>query len=247
MQSVVSQKISVSSVQTWIPVKSSLLHGALRIAQKRRDISLYDFIIELIDMGANTNLTDAENKTAFDIYAEQFMPFDFKKFTLKDNNLVYRLSLQVLKKLAEKHCNQSSNSYQFYESFMEKGATAWDGFGKEAELLYNETDCIPQSPFLVNSWEFVDTVTVDDLFYFLRQPFEESLQQTLYCSYFYGKIELTQKDRNGDDILMKLINGKASAVSDQTIQLLDSYSFDFRTLYKGEIRYIVLFYLFGTI
>ena len=42
-----------------------------------------DFILELIDMGANTNLTDAENKTAFDIYMDQFQNFDMKKFSIK--------------------------------------------------------------------------------------------------------------------------------------------------------------------
>ena len=34
-------------------------------------------------MGANTNLTDAENKTAFDIYMDQFQNFDMKKFSIK--------------------------------------------------------------------------------------------------------------------------------------------------------------------
>ena len=59
MQSTKSQKVSIPGFNIWIPVKSSLLHGALRIAKIRKDISIYDFIIELIDMGSNTNLTDA--------------------------------------------------------------------------------------------------------------------------------------------------------------------------------------------
>ena len=67
----------------WIPNRSSLLHGAVRIAKVKSKLPLFDFILEMIDMGANTNLTDAENKTVFDIYAEQFMSFDFKKFGLK--------------------------------------------------------------------------------------------------------------------------------------------------------------------
>ena len=83
VQSTNSQKVSLGTVQMWIPNRSSLLHGAVRIAKVKSKLPLFDFILEMIDMGANTNLTDAENKTVFDIYAEQFMSFDFKKFGLK--------------------------------------------------------------------------------------------------------------------------------------------------------------------
>ena len=98
------------------------------------------------------------------------MSFDFKKFSMKDNNITFRLSLQVLKKLAEKHCNQSSNSFQFYQTFMENGNNAWEGFTKEAELLYSESDCIPKSPF-EDDLEMDDSVTIDDVLYFLRQVY----------------------------------------------------------------------------
>ena len=60
------------------------MHGAIRIARFRKEIPIFDFILELIDMGANTNLTDAENKTAFDIYMDQFSAFEMKKFSLKE-------------------------------------------------------------------------------------------------------------------------------------------------------------------
>jgi len=240
MQSTNSQKVSLGTAQMWIPNRSSLLHGAVRIAKVKGKLPLFDFILELIDMGANTNLTDAENKTVFDIYAEQFMSFDFKKFGLKDNNLAFRLSLQILKKLADKHCNQSSNSFSFFTSFMERGRSAWEGFSKEAELLYGEVDCLPKSPFS-DELELDDSVKLADLYWFLQQRYPLELQKTLYCSYFYNKIDFKEKDENGKDLLTKLLANSAIKNLGTAIELLKLYDFDFRLLYQVDEKQVTPF------
>ena len=76
--------------------------------------------------------------------------------------------MYLMKKLAVNHCNQSSSSYLFYQKFLEEGREHWKGFTEEAQLLFNETNCIPKSPF-ENEAELDDLVTLDDLAYFLKQ------------------------------------------------------------------------------
>ena len=51
---------------------------------------------------------------------------------------------------------------------MERGRTAWEGFTKEAELLYGEDDCLPKSPFS-DELELDDSVKLADLYWFLQQ------------------------------------------------------------------------------
>jgi hypothetical protein len=96
---------------------------------------------------------------------EIFQKFDLKKFSSKRNNLTFRISIKILKKLAEKHCNQSSTSYLSYLNFMKLGCMVWEEVKKQ-ENLENSDEL--KNPFDIES-ETDDSVSEDDLFHFLKQ------------------------------------------------------------------------------
>ena len=72
------------------------------------------------------------------------------------------------------------------------------------------------------------------LLIFVVQPYDETMQQTMFCSYFYSKIDLNKRNEEDEDILFRLCNTTFKS-NEQALNLLKKYNFNFVGYYKGKI------------
>lgn len=201
-----------------ISVKSSttlilLLCRLIAQQPQRLILPLADFATELLDMGANSLKSDDEGNSCLGV---MYAFLKSKHGSKPPSTLLWRTVMKLTGRIAA-NCPEGGELRSSFESYV---AECDNGDYESDELEF------------------------DDLAFFMQKVhcYPAAMRQTLYCVYFYGKIDINAKRNELDDDVIAHL-ARQGQLDRPALQVAQHYEFDFGKRYGVDRQTLVDFVL----